>query len=95
MFLTHEIINPVPYSSPYKSPRHSASYRVYMLRVWRENSSSSGSLRLTLEDTRTGDRVGFTNWEKLATYLEEKIEERHIGHLTIGKETEHLVSGFE
>lgn len=94
MFLTQEIINPIPYSSPYKSPRRSTNYRVYMLRVWRENSASTGSLRLTLEDTRTGDRVGFTNWEKLATYLEGKIEGNN-GHLKDDKEIEHLSPGFE
>lgn len=75
MYVTGKIINPVPYQSLGKQQNKDSGYRVYMLRVWRENSSSSGSLRLTVEDTRTGSRVGFTDWDEFATYLHDEIDE--------------------
>lgn len=47
------------------------TYRTYVLRIWNENQNSD-SRRLTLENTRTGSRVGFTEWETLIAYLEEQ-----------------------
>lgn len=47
------------------------SYRTYVLRIWHENQNGD-SRRLTLENTRTGSRVGFTEWETLIAYLEEQ-----------------------
>lgn len=75
MYVTQTMINPLPYQRSEKNQGNPSNYRVYMLRVWRENSSSSGSLRLTVEDTRTGNRVGFTDWDEFAMYLHGEIDE--------------------
>ena len=41
-----------------------------MLRVWRESEVSPESpTRLSVENTRTGTRAGFTEWRKLVEYI--------------------------
>lgn len=45
-------------------------YYIYMLRVWRESEVLAESpLRLSVENTRTGTRVGFTDWRNLVEYI--------------------------
>jgi len=51
-----------------------ANYEVYMLRIWKEGQSNQ-SKRLTLENTKTGSRVGFTEWDKLVAFLDKKTNQ--------------------
>ena len=55
-----------------------ANYDVYMLRIWKEDQSDKPK-RLTIENTKTGSRVGFTDWDKLVAFLEKKTNQIHSG----------------
>jgi hypothetical protein len=64
-----------------ENPRHrpelsNPNYRAYMIRMWEEEGHSSHKIRLTAQDTRTGERKGFTNWEDLVRYLQAAINEK-------------------
>jgi hypothetical protein len=50
-----------------------AQYRAYLLRLWNANRSGPPAWRASLEDTRTGERWGFANLERLYTFLGEQI----------------------
>ncbi len=50
-----------------------SQYRVYVLRLWRTESSDL-SWRVSLENPRTGERLGFENLERLFTFLMEQVE---------------------
>jgi len=43
------------------------NYLAYLLRLWRENDSAPW--RATLEDSRTGERIGFAGPKQLAAFL--------------------------
>jgi hypothetical protein len=75
MFTGNTIISPTLYQGREKVRQTGVDYHVYMLRIWKEQAqpNSPAAIRLTLEDTRTGVRVGFTDLEKLMAYLEEQI----------------------
>jgi len=47
--------------------------RVYILRVWRTESPVL-TWRASLEDPRTGERIGFENLEHLFAFLMEQTE---------------------
>lgn len=51
-----------------------SNYSVYMLRIWNEGQASQPK-RLTVENTRTGSRVGFTDWEGLVSFLEKNTSQ--------------------
>ncbi len=57
-------------------------YRVYLLRLWRgEAPAGSGwcaSWRASLDDPRTGERIGFESLECLFAFLMEQIERESI-----------------
>ncbi|KAA3658866.1 MAG: hypothetical protein DWQ04_23850 [Chloroflexi bacterium] len=45
-------------------------YKIYMLRVWKEEGlENPNPLRVSIENPKTGNRVGFTDWESLISYL--------------------------
>ena len=45
-------------------------YSIYMLRVWKEEGEQNlNPLRVSIENPKTGNRVGFTDWESLISYL--------------------------
>ncbi len=46
-------------------------YRVYLLRVWQESTSpgQTVTLRLSIEDSATGQRRGFADPQALVAYL--------------------------
>jgi len=45
-------------------------YKIYMLRVWKEEGiQNPNPLRVSIENPKTGSRVGFTDWESLISYL--------------------------
>ena len=48
-------------------------YRVYVLRLWRTESPDL-SWRASLENPRTGERIGFENFERLFAFLMEQVE---------------------
>ena len=55
----------------YKQPtRRELNYFVYMIRVWSDSEQDANAIRLTAENTRTGQRTGFTSWEELVQYLQ-------------------------
>jgi hypothetical protein len=61
-----------------ENPRHrpelaSPSYHAYMIRVWEEEGHADNKMRLTAQDTRTGERKGFTDWQALVNYLQTAI----------------------
>ncbi len=43
------------------------NYKAYLLRLWREDDSAPW--RATLEDSRTGERVGFAKPKQLTAFL--------------------------
>jgi hypothetical protein len=52
------------------------NYQAYMLRIWKERSQHPGAgeyVRLSLEDTQTGARIGFADLERLCGYLQRQI----------------------
>lgn len=64
-----------------ENPRHrpelaNPNYHAYMIRLWEEEGHSDNKLRLTAQDTRTGERKGFTDWAELVRYLQAAIESR-------------------
>ena len=53
-------------------------YQVYLLRIWKETKDQTdapATIRVSLENTRTGERVGFSNWDKLVSYLKGQFGE--------------------
>ena len=52
------------------------NYYAYLLRLWRENDSAPW--RLTLQDSRTGEKIGFADLAQFTTYLEDKTEGRLV-----------------
>ncbi len=65
----------------YKQPtRREPNYFVYMIRVWSDSEQDTDAIRLTAENTRTGQRTGFTSWEELVQYLQKHTIEPSILH---------------
>lgn len=53
-------------------------YQVHMLRIWRESAASNdgpGKFRVSLENTKTAVRVGFTDLDALVDYLRQQVDE--------------------
>ncbi len=48
-------------------------YRSYLLRLWRIDQSGMCDWRASLEDTRTGQRIGFASLEDLFVFLMEQV----------------------
>ncbi|MCA9958686.1 MAG: hypothetical protein KC443_06620 [Anaerolineales bacterium] len=52
------------------------NYQAYMLRVWKERTEHTEittPIRLSLENTKTGTRIGFTDLDRLIQYLHEQM----------------------
>lgn len=47
--------------------------RTYLLRLWRAETLDRG-WRASLEESRTGERIGFASLEQLFAYLMEQVE---------------------
>ncbi len=61
-------------SNPTRPARQPAiGYRSYLLRLWCAETPE-GSWRASLEDLRTGERLGFASPELLFAYLLEQVE---------------------
>ena len=52
------------------------NYYAFLLRLWRENDASPW--RSSLQDSRTGEKVGFANLGQLSSYLEDKTAGRLV-----------------
>jgi hypothetical protein len=52
--------------------RRPAAYRAYLLRLWRTDASDAAVWRASLEDSRTGERIGFASLEQLFAFLMEQ-----------------------
>lgn len=52
-------------------PTESSPYRAYLLRLWQADREASGCAgwRASLEDPRTGERLGFASLEQLFAFL--------------------------
>lgn len=53
-------------------------YRVYLLRLWRGEDPAHALWRASLEDPRTGERIGFESLERLFAFLMEQIERQSV-----------------
>ena len=55
-------------------------YQVHMLRIWQNSPATDqqgNALRVTIENTKTAVRVSFSDFESLATYLQQQVEVQH------------------
>lgn len=58
--------------------RTKADYQVFMLRIWQEPKqpgSESTITRLSIENTKTGKRIGFADWDQLMDFLQKNFGE--------------------
>ena len=63
-------------------------YHAYLLRLWRVNTGRDTVWHASLEDSRTGERRGFTDLSMLFAFLEEKIS--NAGQLTADEKGKQL-----
>lgn len=56
-----------------RNPTQKPGYQSYLLRLWRENGED-WSWRLSLQDTHTGERIGFACLEDLLRFLSDKTQ---------------------
>lgn len=69
------IINYIPNGRRGRMGKTTSRYQAYMLRIWQEQQPGSpATIRFSLEDTQTGRRVGFADWERFIAYLRETSE---------------------
>jgi len=56
-------------------PQESKSLRYvsYLLRLWQEQDEQAAIWRFSLDDPRTGERVGFADVETLLRFLNERM----------------------
>ena len=65
-----------------KDPR----YFSYLLRVWLEGDRDQPTWRASLEDTHSGERVGFSSLETLCQFLDQKTRFQSEKNRSIRKE---------
>ncbi len=49
-------------------------YQSYLLRLWQVSEGGRPALRISLENTQTRERHGFTDLESMLAFLRESIE---------------------
>ena len=69
-------------TKPSDAKSKSAPRQSYLLRLWCSNALEASCWQASLEDPRTGERIGFINLEHLFAYLMELTE----GHARNDKE---------
>jgi hypothetical protein len=57
-----------------KDPGETSGYVSYLLRLWREKDSASTWWRASLQDTLSGQRVGFAHLDELIAFLRERVD---------------------
>ena len=50
------------------------AYKAYVLRLWRSETGPAGGVRASLEESRSGERVGFGGLEELFVFLTQQVE---------------------
>jgi hypothetical protein len=63
-------------TKPFNVESKPGQRRSYLLRLWCSNAQEVTCWQASLEDPRTGERIGFTNLEHLFAYLMELTEGR-------------------
>jgi hypothetical protein len=53
---------------------HESKYQSYLLRLWRVDSGAHSTWRASLDDPRTGKRLGFASLEQLFAFLMDETE---------------------
>ena len=48
-------------------------YLSYLLRLWQERAASPAVWRASLENSRTGERIGFADTTQLFAFLQEQV----------------------
>lgn len=56
--------------NPNEEARLPITYQSYLLRLWKAEQTN---WRASLEDARTGERIGFANLEQLFAFLMERV----------------------
>ncbi len=51
-----------------------AKYHSYLLRLWQTQNDEQSNWQASLENPRTGSRIGFANLEQLFAFLMKEIE---------------------
>ena len=54
-----------------------SQYHIYMLRIWTQRGEQKQGVRLSIEDPRTGQRVGFGTLNELLNFLQQSYESSH------------------
>jgi hypothetical protein len=54
----------------YEDARHPIIYQSYLLRLWK---TERANWHASLEDSHTGERIGFANLEQLFAFLMERV----------------------
>ncbi len=60
--------------TPFVDEGKAAFYRTYLLRLWQPDASGACGWLVSLEDPRTGQRVGFAGLEELFDFLMQWVE---------------------
>jgi hypothetical protein len=68
-----------------------ASYRSFLLRLWRGEAGDASVWRASLQDPHTGERIGFASLEQLTAYLRDQINgsDKQPDNSEPGKEIDH------
>ncbi len=53
-------------------------YLAYLLRLWQTGDSQSPAWRVSLEDPRSGQRLGFVDLESAFVFLKEQIHKQEV-----------------
>lgn len=56
----------------------SLHYASYLLRLWQEQGGQVATWRFSLDDPRTGERIGFADVETLLRFLNERMQSTRI-----------------
>ncbi len=64
----------INYKHPTRREQPTSNYHVFLVRMWSNPTQDSQSVRISAENTRTGQRTGFTNWDDLSQYLQENLD---------------------
>ncbi len=51
-------------------------YLAYLIRLWQTGDSGSFTWRVSLEDPRSGQRLGFANLQSVFAFLKEQTEKQ-------------------
>ena len=70
--MNEAIINPLGVIGREKGAAN--EYQIFVLRMWGEGNNGTRTVRLSVENTDTGQRSGFTDWEKMMQFLRHQMQ---------------------